>query len=110
LTIESRATSDVYSLYEYLSDRNLTGAAQEKLATLACRQRTAPPLHFGTSVFSCSLQTMCGKPVEHVVYYSRARGAYMVPDPFAEPFARSCPEMLTDKALAEMSAKLDQGG
>lgn len=110
LTIESRATGDVYSLYEYLSGQDLTGAAQEKLATLACRKRTTPPLHFGTSVFSCNMQTLCGNPTEHVVYHSRTRGAYMVPDPFAERFARSCPEMLTDKALADMSAQLDQGG
>jgi hypothetical protein len=104
LTIESRAIGDVYSLYEYLSGQDLTGAAQEKLATLACRKRTTPPLYFGTSVFSCNMQTLCGNPNEHVVYYSRNRGAYMVPDPFAERFARSCPEMLTDKALADMSA------
>lgn len=38
LTIESRAIGDVYSLYEYLSGQDLTGAAQEKLATLACRK------------------------------------------------------------------------
>ena len=110
LTIESRAIGDVYSFYEYLSDQDLTGAAQEKLATLACRKRTALPFYFGTSVFSCNMQGLCGKPIEHVVHYSRTRGAYMVPDPFAERFARSCPEMLTDKALAEMSAQLDQFG
>jgi hypothetical protein len=109
-TAEQNGSKSVASLYAGLARENLSGPGQEMLRTLSCEGTTGDFTYFGTNAFECRIETICGQAVKHVLYYSRIEGAFIVPDPFAEPFARECPAMLSDKALNDISVKLDQGG
>jgi hypothetical protein len=107
---EQNGSKSIASLYASLARENLSSPGQEMLRTLSCERTSGDFNYFGTNAFDCRIETICGQAIKHVLFYSRIKGAFTVPDPFAEPFARECPAMLSDNALNDISVRLDQGG
>jgi hypothetical protein len=110
LAAERRALDDVRSLYITLSERYMTTEGLEKISSLKCERTGDAFFYVRPNAFECQIESICGTPITHVLFHEVIRGAYLVPDAFSEKFARKCAKMLTPDALAQASAKIDQGG
>ena len=107
-TIEQRSLASTLSLYRNSSETYLTEAGRQRIGAEPCEYIQRKARYFDYQAVECRTDTVCGSPVNHIFLYSRVSGAFLGPDPFAARFARRCPAMLTDEALA--SVKLGQGG
>ena len=105
LTIEQRAMRSTYSLYVKMSGEYFSETAKQRVAAALCRNIPRKASYFDHQMVECQTSTPCGAPVSLIFLYSRISGAFIEPDQFPGRFARRCPEMLTDEALAEASAK-----
>lgn len=101
---------EVPSFYDDLAKRNFSDDGMKTMNTLRCDVASGGLSPIGVLGFVCNVETLCELPVETNVHYSMVNGAFIVPDPFAERFARQCPNMLTKEMLDGMSEELDQGG
>jgi hypothetical protein len=58
----------------------------------------------------CTFQTPCSAEVLRQVWHEPFIGAYTSAEPLSWNIAETCSEMLTDEALAEVQANMQQGG
>jgi hypothetical protein len=105
LTIERRAMNSALALYLTMSGEYFSESGKQGAASVLCQNIPRTASYFDHQMVECQTSTPCGAPVSLIFLYSRISGAFIEPDQFPGRFARRCPEMLTDKALAEASAK-----
>lgn len=109
-TAQDRAQREVEAGYKHFAQRDFSAVGLTHLPSLHCELFDGVFNQTGKTLYRCTIDTVCGTPIEQMVWYSPLQGAFMVPDPFAQIFARYCGEMLSEEALTKVSAGMDKGG
>lgn len=93
-----------------LAELKLASRYMESLHTMECTVAETDVTKLGTYVGECYIDSPCNLKIVAHFRFDLLNGMRFGPDPFAQPFARHCPQMLTPKALMEVQNKIDQGG
>jgi hypothetical protein len=88
---------------------NLTSQYAESLPTMECTVAETDLWAFGTYVGECYIDSPCNLRIVEHFRFDLLNGTRFGPDPFAQAFARYCPQMLTPKTLLEAQKNIDQG-